>query len=86
MFTARYALSPYITQIRVVFKGLNCTRKIQFLPDSQQIPSPVSVKDELVFSRVLIVSSENLTVRIQSAVKTNNFYVLQNGTYTRVSQ
>ena len=23
MFTARYALSPYITQIRFVFRGLN---------------------------------------------------------------
>jgi hypothetical protein len=26
MFTARYALSPYIKQIRFVFKGLNVCR------------------------------------------------------------
>jgi hypothetical protein len=37
VFTARYALSPYIKQIRFVFKGLNQTRgqamnTVQWLP------------------------------------------------------
>jgi L-arabinose isomerase len=30
VFTARYALSPYIKQIRFVFKGLNNAAKIPF--------------------------------------------------------
>jgi hypothetical protein len=30
VFTARYALSPYVKQTRFVFKGLKCTSKIQY--------------------------------------------------------
>jgi hypothetical protein len=34
VFTARYALSPYIKQIRSVFKGLNFTTKLPSVAES----------------------------------------------------
>jgi hypothetical protein len=35
VFTARYALSPYIQQIRSVFKGLKVTERVVYVPQSK---------------------------------------------------
>jgi hypothetical protein len=57
VFTARYALSPYIKQIRFVFKGLNWNCM------SKRITSSVQTK-VLRSQRVCIVEC-NLSVRIK---------------------
>jgi hypothetical protein len=52
VFTARYALSPYIKQIRFVFKGL-----IWFFPliPVRQLPISSKVQDETVFPASLVL-------------------------------
>jgi hypothetical protein len=41
VFTARYALSPYIKQIRFVFKGLNFDYGWTGLPNRKRTPMPL---------------------------------------------
>jgi hypothetical protein len=54
VFTARYALSPYIKQIGFVFKGL----KIQFLSPSKHSVSVIKANELMLYSKIIIVCSQ----------------------------
>jgi hypothetical protein len=63
VFTARYALSPYIKQIRFVFKGLSTLHLVDGLPP----PSSGEIKNELSYNvtppiRPHDVDRDNLTL------------------------